>query len=114
MKNELTKTEYKALKNFLYPHIDLPKVNYSPELIAENNKIGLPEAIEIVESLLQLGLIVKDEFQENSNYYSITPRGSLHLKDQKEVLREKIVWSIIIPTAVAIITSLIFNYIRKI
>ncbi|MCD1025798.1 hypothetical protein [Enterococcus sp. SMC-9] len=107
MENSLTKIQLKILKSFRQFSID--KINYSADLISRDTKLSIYLVKEELPVLLNSGLIDIDPFEDDSTYYRITSKGKIVLINEKENLKDKLIWSIIVPLGTAVIGTLITN-----
>lgn len=107
MDNPITKVQLKILKSFQYNQIG--KVNYSADLISRDTNLSIYLVNEEIPFLLDNDLIDVDPFSEETEYYRITNKGKLLLINEKEVFKEKILWSIIVPLITAVIGTVITN-----
>lgn len=70
---------------------------------------------EDIRYLQAKGLLVKDsklEYMDGDICLVLTPKGITYFEDKKEKFKDKIIWSILTPISLSIITTLITIWIK--
>ncbi|MFW7420543.1 hypothetical protein ACODH8_10035 [Vagococcus fluvialis] len=116
---EISSNEIKILKSLRYEFltIRIPNQNMNKEMISNKTKIDFHLVVHCVDHLLDAGYIRKTIFGTDENsYFELTPKGSNLLDEKKYDLKSKILWNVITPVVLSVITTLItlwFNSLSK-
>ena len=108
-KNELEILRYLSSRQGFYESaMSLTTV----ESLAIKFQIGTSEIKDYISHLMEVGFI-KEDFENNDSkkYYSATTQGKNYLEFLETDHQEKIKWSIQVPIAVAVLTTLLVNLI---
>lgn len=113
MKYLLTNAVYDSLADPVYP-IDFPE-NIEPDGVTGPvggdkglMSLNIPHFWEVVQKLITDGFIMEPQsFKENPSYYEIhfTPKGRYYLENRLKDISDKVIWSIVVPVFVAVLTA---------
>lgn len=112
----ISSNEIKILKSLRYKFltIRINNPNMNKEMISNKTKIDFYLVVHCVDQLLDAGYIRKTMFGTEENpYFELTPKGSNFLDEKNHDLKTKILWNVITPIALSVVTTLITLWIKS-
>lgn len=109
-KMKLSSNEFKILNYLFKAHFGLIALDANNDYIAAKFNMGSNHVKAITDHLLKEGLIEK---WDNDKHFKITGKGQEAINDYIQSRKSKIIWNLLVPIIVSIVTTEITLFLNK-